>query len=118
MVETTYFAKLRGNKELQKKAVSISLLPPKGWNGKTYKKLYPSKELLKWWKGCKQTPEDAGKYEVRYDKEVLSKLDVHSVAKKLNGYVLVCYEKPSDFCHRHLVAKWLRDNGYEAREHM
>jgi len=21
---------------------------------------------------------------------------------------LVCYEKPGDFCHRHLVAEWLR----------
>ena len=29
---------------------------------------------------------------------------------------LVCYEKPNDFCHRHLVGKWLRENGIECRE--
>lgn len=29
---------------------------------------------------------------------------------------LICYEKPSDFCHRHLVAQWLRDNGFGCSE--
>lgn len=29
---------------------------------------------------------------------------------------LLCYEKPDDFCHRHLVADWLRKNGYECEE--
>ena len=27
-----------------------------------------------------------------------------------------CYEKPSDFCHRHLVADWLNKNGVECKE--
>lgn len=29
---------------------------------------------------------------------------------------LICYEKPSDFCHRHLVADWLIKNGFKCRE--
>lgn len=29
---------------------------------------------------------------------------------------LICYEKPSDFCHRHLVAEWLRNYGVECKE--
>lgn len=29
---------------------------------------------------------------------------------------LICYEKPSDFCHRHLVAEWLNQNGYKCEE--
>lgn len=29
---------------------------------------------------------------------------------------LVCYEKPEDFCHRHIVAKWLRAGGYDCKE--
>lgn len=24
------------------------------------------------------------------------------------GAVLLCYEKPTDFCHRHIAAEWLR----------
>ena len=39
----------------------------------------------------------------------------------LNGtdmdIALVCYEKPGDFCHRHLVAEWLRENGYDCEEY-
>lgn len=31
---------------------------------------------------------------------------------------LVCYEKPDDFCHRHLVAQWLRANGFSCTEWM
>ena len=31
-------------------------------------------------------------------------------------FALVCYEKPSDFCHRHLVADWLNKNGYDCEE--
>lgn len=29
---------------------------------------------------------------------------------------LVCYEKPTDFYHRHLVSKWLCECGYECHE--
>ena len=25
---------------------------------------------------------------------------------------LICYEKPSDFCHGHLVSDWLKENGF------
>ena len=31
--------------------------------------------------------------------------------------VLICYEKPGDFCHRHLVANWLRHQGYPVEEY-
>ena len=30
---------------------------------------------------------------------------------------LICYEKSEDFCHRHLVAYWLKCNGYECEEY-
>ena len=62
-----------------------------------------------------------------YDK-VLSKLnsseavfDLGRLADKDNTYssydiCLLCYEKSSDFCHRHLVAEWLRKGGYDCKE--
>ena len=31
---------------------------------------------------------------------------------------LLCYEKPDDFCHRHLVADWLNKNGYKCEEYV
>lgn len=33
-----------------------------------------------------------------------------------NDIALICYEKPSDFCHRHLVAEWLNKNGFQCEE--
>lgn len=38
---------------------------------------------------------------------------------KLSGgkdIALICYEKPTDFCHRHLVAEWLTTNGIKCDE--
>lgn len=29
---------------------------------------------------------------------------------------LICYEKSSDFCHRHLVAEWLAQHGQTVQE--
>ena len=57
--------------------------------------------------------------------EVLDQLDAANVIKELNNLVsnvngkdiaLICYEKPSDFCHRHLVAEWLNQNGFKCEE--
>ena len=61
-----------------------------------------------------------------YNEQVLSKLNPKQVFVDLieltHSWItfpkiaLVCYEKPSDFCHRHLVSKWLSENGYECKE--
>ena len=29
--------------------------------------------------------------------------------------VLLCYEKPEDFCHRHLFARWIMHNGADIK---
>jgi len=38
----------------------------------------------------------------------------YNIGKK--DVCLICYEKPSDFCHRHLVAEWLNKNGFRCEE--
>ena len=30
--------------------------------------------------------------------------------------VFLCYEKPSEFCHRHLLAQFLEEQGFECKE--
>lgn len=41
----------------------------------------------------------------------------HNVAYSPDWHIaLICYEKPSDFCHRHLVADWLNKNGIPCEE--
>ena len=43
-------------------------------------------------------------------------IDADSLAKS-DDIALICYEKPSDFCHRHLVADWLIERGFDVEEY-
>lgn len=63
-------------------------------------------------------------YEKRYKTEVLSIFkDISTLINRISyisggkDVALCCYEKPSDFCHRHIVAKWLKEQtGIEVKE--
>lgn len=46
-------------------------------------------------------------YIKRYNDEILYYLDPEEIYNDLKNKVVLCYEKPEDFCHRHLVAEWL-----------
>lgn len=79
--------------------------------------LYPSADLLKWWKGLSKDEQAATRnitaYTKRYMEETLSKLDVHKLAKKLDGKVLLCYENLDNvFCHREVIQVWFEQAGY------
>lgn len=58
----------------------------------------------------------------RSGQEVLSKLNADVVVNELlslseeKPFALICYERPGEFCHRHLVAEWLCENGYYCEE--
>lgn len=46
-------------------------------------------------------------------------LMMESILSSLNqlNAVLLCYEKPEKFCHRHILAEWIKDNfGYNVIE--
>ena len=47
----------------------------------------------------------------------LSTLQSWDIADRHNGCILLCWEQPNEFCHRHLVSKWLRDSGYKCEEY-
>ena len=116
MIYTSYFAAKKYNKE---QGISIARWN-KFWQGESYPNLYPSTNLLNWWKSLtkeEQESEDCQhSYFEAYKEETLAKLDPHKVAAELNNRILLCYEKSEDFCHRHIVAAWLRHYGYEAEE--
>lgn len=112
MIYTSYFAKYKGNQ-----GVAICLwLPTWVKNIEHYPALAPTKEILERWNKSNKTEEDIRIYSEAYKKEILNKLDVHKVAQELNDKVLLCYERPTDFCHRHLVREWLNSAGYECKE--
>jgi len=118
MIYTSYFAKL---KKLPESIIPISICgkAPDWYKGIQYKKLAPKYGFFMEWK----KNHDNNYYIEHFQKEVLDILDAKQVVYELyklsqsKNIALICYEKPSDFCHRHLVHKWLADNGYNCWEY-
>lgn len=114
MIYTSYFANLR-NLPHTITPIAICGKTPDLYQGLTYKTLAPKYSFYKIWK---QTG-DNNYYIENFNKLVLDKLNADKVVKELSelspteDFALICYEKPSDFCHRHIVADWLNKHGYE-----
>lgn len=117
-IYTSYFAKAK-KIPLTISPISISLSSPKGYSGLEYKQLAPTYAILNAWK----QEYNQEKYIEAFQKEILSRLDPHKVYRQLYALtggrdcVLLCYEKSQDFCHRHLVAAWLNEAGYDVKEY-
>lgn len=118
MIYTSYFAKLRC---IPKNIVPISIAAktPDWYSGLTYKKLAPKYQFFMEWKKTR----DNRYYIEHFNNEVLKVLnpydvinDFKSMTNNANDIVLLCYETPDKFCHRHLVAGWLNAAGYEVIE--
>ena len=110
-MKTSYFA-MAGSHE---SAVSICLIVPTYYSGRQYHKLAPTKDILFTYK----RDYDISRYVEEYHRQVLNKLDAFQVVEELGiDSILLCYEKPDEFCHRHLVSAWLRDKtGIEIEEY-
>lgn len=120
MIYTTYFANLR-NLPKNIHPISICGKAPDWYKGAQYKKLAPKYDFFMEWK----KNHDNDYYIKCFNEQVLNKLNVDDVIYDLVSILdvnedidiaLVCYEKSTDFCHRHLVAKWLTENGYPCKE--
>lgn len=121
MIYTSYFAQLRNMPE-NIIPISICLKAPNWYKGIEYKKLAPKYSFFNQWK----ITHDNKYYVDQFKEQVLDKLCaksvLHEIAKMLPPEIekcdiaLICYEKPDQFCHRHLVADWLNVNGYKCDE--
>lgn len=115
MIYTSYFAVLKRIPE-DIVPVSIAAKTPDWFKGGLLKKLAPSFDILMEYKRAG----DQNRYIERYNSEVLDKLSVYDVVNELRelrshpaeDIVLLCYERPEKFCHRHLVSEWLKQNRY------
>ena len=109
MIYTSYFAKLKDVRDLGITPVSIAQGVPKGIEILSYKKLAPSWALIREYKQSK----DTSFYTRIYFETILNKLNQYQVVSELvllassSDIALFCYEKPEDFCHRHIVSQWL-----------
>lgn len=136
MIYTTYFANLKNLDHETSCSIAICGKSPDGYKGLEYKKLAPKWWFFKQWK----ENHDNDFYIENFNKEVLSVTSPQKVMTDIRNIIafvygvdmvdyserwwenvpydiyLVCYEKPNDFCHRHLVADWFTANGIEVKE--
>jgi hypothetical protein len=89
----------------------IARYPGRYYSGEQYLALAPSKELLTWWNKSDKAVEAQARFTKRYIEETLNQLDPRQNYDDLGeDAVILCFEKPGEFCHRRLVAAWLEDN--------
>ena len=115
MIFTSYF----GNFKNIKNPVSICGKAPDFYKGPQYKKLAPKYSFFRDYKDGKIGEQE---YTELYREQVLNHLNANDVVKDIESFypnddvTLICYEKPGDFCHRHIVAEWLIENGFQSEE--
>lgn len=81
-----------------------------GFNGDYYKPLAPKLSFwTEWHNNIGKIPEQENNafYIKQYYETTLKLLMPEEVYRILNGKILLCYEEPELFCHRHIVAAWI-----------
>ena len=107
-IYTSYFSNGAKLAKAETILIGIALYPPKWFTGLSNKYVSPSWDILH----NSKSKED---YVQRFNSEILAHRDpkafLSAIEKMANGkdVALCCFEKPDDFCHRHLVAKWLNE---------
>lgn len=106
-MQTSNFASHK--KKNYKNPVAICAQIPNWFDGRSCYELSPSWELI-------HNKDSIDLFENKF-MEYLDSLNVKKIIDYLKSdATLLCYEKKDAFCHRHIVAKWLRKNGIEIEE--
>ncbi len=88
------------------KGIAVCIYPPLDWAGARFPALEPPRKLFFARKADQINDEE---YEKRYREEVLSHLDAETIYKQLQDQVLLCWEDPGEFCHRRIIARWIKE---------
>ena len=125
MIYTTYFANIKKCNGIFY-AVSgyvpqfyQKLIDENNYKYKRYIGFAPKKD---WWFQWKKGQLNNEKFIQLYYETVLNKLNIKDIEKQFSNHLqdvfLVCYEKPNDFCHRHLISQWLNRNNIACIEYI
>lgn len=106
-IYTSYFANSKRLTQAGIMVIGVALYPPRWFNGVSVKSVAPTPSILH---ARDQTQKQ---YTERYRNEVLSRVNPQLFIENLRNLsqnhdvALCCFEKPGDFCHRHILADWL-----------
>jgi len=106
VIYTSYFANYRKFPD-DFRPVAISLWLPMGFIGPQWIALAPEKALLNDYKGGVVSDEE---YTERYIKMLVLRrklLKVELARVRDKNLLLLCYERPEVFCHRHIAREFL-----------
>ncbi len=123
---TGYFARLKAYEAAGLIPLSICGKAPDWYQGMQYKKYAPKWSFFNEWKNGTEHRGDNNYYIEHFNSEVLANLNFETEKaeleklsnNQLDKIILLCYEKPQDFCHRHLMADWFNQNGLECKEYI
>ena len=114
-IYTSYFGNSRKLNESGIKIICVAIGRPRFIKAPQMLNVCPTRYMV-------NGPCSREEYLRLYD-QILAKQDAHQVVKQIeelsggSDVALCCYEKPGDFCHRHILAKWITDNtGIEVKE--
>lgn len=105
-IYTSYFSNAKRLAADNIEIIGIALFPPKWFSGVSLKMAAPTYSIFKY-SNCQE------EYVDRYKKEVLSLMNPKKFLELINFHsrgrdvALCCFEKPDEFCHRHLLSEWL-----------
>ena len=110
MIYTGYYSKTKEYEQNGLIPVGISGKIPDGFNGLKYQKLAPKYD---WWHEWHDKKLSNDWFKQKYYETVLNPLDPVAIVQELEALgkdiILLCYETPEKFCHRHLAAEWLNN---------
>ncbi len=114
-IYTSYFGNSRKLAEEGVKIICVAIGKPRFMNVPQMLNVCPTRYMV-------SGPCSHNEYLKLYD-EILARQDANNVLEQIRSLgggqdvALCCYEKPGDFCHRHILAKWLTENtGVEITE--
>lgn len=114
MLYTSYFSKVKNiNPKL---LFSVTASKPRFFNGKHLKCVSPD---YTWVDNYKHGIIDELQYTnlyINYLNKNKEKI-IPEIKSLPDNSMLLCYEANDKFCHRHVLAKWLRDNGIQIEEY-
>lgn len=110
---TSYFGNVGTLKRYGIHPISIARWSPRNWDGDRLTWLAPTVYMLK---------EASHEEYIEKYKEICRSVNVESLIRQLSmigkgaDVALLCYERPGEFCHRHMLAEYLTDHGITVKE--